>query len=391
MYIIYYETESNVSQAALKIGLSREWLSKLGSKFEKSGKDPRVLEPKSKAPKNTHNRNKIAEKIEDKIIELRNEYHWGKESISVVLNRDYGMRASPSTVNRYLHKHKKICPKISERNQKAWQEKLSREQLGKANITVKYRPPAKLKDYQPGALIEKDMKLILTTLKTSIKSDKFHIKDHFNYQHTVLDSFTRIRGLELTEEPDSIEAQLAYTIVKKRLPFPIASINTDSGGESGKSFKQQIAYDEVIHFYSRTGTPTDNPRAERSHLTDDREFWQKGHNYQKFNEQKEALSKWEYIYNYIRPNQALGYLTPMQFYKLWKKDPKKAYKIKDKYRTYLTKQRKRLVNARRIKSKEQIEKLMNFIDAKLSQKEFIKINLKPYKLELIKCELCSWT
>lgn len=391
MYIIYYETGGNVSQAAARIGISREWLNKLKSSFEKSSRNPRVLEPHSRAPHQTNNRHRIPDEVENTILEIRTKYGWGKKNISTVLNRDYGLQASPSTVNRYLHKHQKICPRISERNKKAWLEKKMRAELKKTKITIKYRPPSKLKDYQPGALIEKDMKLVPTIYKTPVNSGKFHIKDHFNYQHTFLDTFTRIRGLELTEEPDSLEAQLAYTKIKKRFPFPIASVNTDSGGENGKNFKQQLANDEVIHFYSRTGTPTDNPRVERSHLTDDNEFWKRGHNYHKFNEQKESLSKWEYIYNYIRPNQALGNLTPIQFYQLWQENPARAYWIKDKYKQYLEKQRKRQASARRLKSKEQIEKLMHYIDAKLMPKTVKKIDLQPYKLELIKCELCSWT
>jgi len=36
MYLIYYETKGNISQAADRIGISREWLSKLKSKFEKN-------------------------------------------------------------------------------------------------------------------------------------------------------------------------------------------------------------------------------------------------------------------------------------------------------------------------------------------------------------------
>lgn len=390
--LIYCETGGNVKKAAHQIGVSREWLSKLKSKFEKSGKDPRGLEPESRAPKDTNNRQRITDEVENKILAIRDEYGWGKENISVVLNRDHHLQASPSTVNRYLHKHKMICPKISERNKKAWLEKKMRDELKeKTKITVKYRPPAKLKDYKPGALIEKDMKLAPTIGKTPINSGKFHIKDHFNYQHTFLDTFTRIRGLELTEEPDSREAQLAYVRIKERLPFTIAGINTDSGGENGKDFKEQLRQDEVVHFYSRAGTPTDNPRVERSHLTDDNEFWNRGHSYRPFAEQKQALSKREYIYNYIRPHQALGYLTPMQFYGLWKKNPAKAYQIKDKYKGYLERQRKRQISARRLKNKEQIEKLMQYIDAKLKQGNAPKIDLKPYKLELIKCELCSWT
>lgn len=387
MYVVYFEEEDNVKKAAKKIGVSREWLSKLKSKFERSNRNPRSLEPESRAPYNTEKRNRITVETEEKILEIRDEYGWGKEDISEVLKRDYELTASPSTVNRYLHKHLRIDPKISERNQKAWAEKKIRDKE-KVSLTIKYRPPKQLKDYAPGALMEKDMKLAPTKDKIPRKIDnKYHLQDYFNYQHSFLDSFTRIKFMELIEVPDSQSAGEAFEKIKQRIPFVIGSTNTDSGSENGKEFKDKLAQDEVVHFYSRTGTPTDNPRVERSHLTDEKEFYSRGNTYLPFKEQEEALKKWEYIYNHIRPHQALGLMTPMAFYKLWKENPHQAYAIKDKYQAYLTKQRQRLATARRIKRKEQIENLMNFIDAKLNQKP----NLNIYKLPLIKCELCSWT
>lgn len=392
MYIIYYESDNNVTLAANKIGISREWLSRLKSKFERNHKNPRSLEPASKAPHNTLNRQRISEETEEKILEIRDEYGWGKEDIAVVLKRDYSLQASPSTVNRYLHRHLRIDPKISERNRKAWAEKKLRDQLkSQTSLKVKYRPPTQVKDYAPGALIEKDMKLVPTIGKTPLDSDKYHLKDHFNYQHTFLDSFTRIRVMELAGEPDSEQARQAYKAMKKRMPFNLAAMNTDSGGENGKDFQEELNKDEIIHFYSRTSSPTDNPRVERSHLTDEREYSRQGYRFKTLAEQKEALKQWEHVYNYIKPHQALSGLTPMEFYKLWKEDKEKAYELKDKYQAYLKKQRQRLANSRRLKRKEQIEKLMNFIDAKLKQPKQLKVNLQPYKLELIKCELCSWT
>ncbi len=59
----------------------------------------------------------------------------------------------------------------------------------------------------------------------------------------------------------------------------------------------------------------------------------------------------------------------MEFYQLWKKNPKKTYGIVRNYQQYLAKQRQRLATARRIKKKEQIEAVMRFIDAKLSSKK----------------------
>lgn len=389
LYVLYEECGNNVKQAANKIGISRPWLSIIKSIFERNGRDPRSLEPESRAPRQTGNRQRISKETEEKILEIRDQYGWGKESISVVLKRDHGLRAGPSTVQRYLHKHLRIEPKISERNKKAWQEKKLREQLkDEINLTVKYRPPKEIKDYLPGALVEKDMKMVPTKGKMPLKLDKkYHLQDYFNYQHTLIDSFTRLRTMELTLTPDSASAALSYQAMKSRLPFAIASTNTDSGGENGKHFAEALKQDEVIQFYSRTGTPTDNPRVERSHLTDDKDFYGRGYAFQTFEEQNKGLKKWEHTYNFIRPHQALGYLTPMAFYRLWKENPQKAYAIKNRYQAYLEKQRRRLASSRRLKKKEQIEKLMQFIEAKLSQ----KVELMPYKLELIKCQLCSWT
>jgi len=50
LYALYYEQAGNVTQCARKIGISRPWLSRMKAVFEKNGKDPRSLEPESKAP-----------------------------------------------------------------------------------------------------------------------------------------------------------------------------------------------------------------------------------------------------------------------------------------------------------------------------------------------------
>lgn len=120
------------------------------SAFEHRGKDPRSLEPISKAPRRTKNRNRISLETEEATIAARERYpYWGKEKISRILERDYHLNVHPSTVNRYLHKHKKINPKLSKKNTIAWQKKKQRENLP-PTLTVKHRPPKLLKDYAPG-------------------------------------------------------------------------------------------------------------------------------------------------------------------------------------------------------------------------------------------------
>ena len=387
LYILYEDCSNNVKQAANKIGISRQWLSTIKSIFERNNRDPRSLEPESRTPRHhAGGRKRIVKEVEDKIIEIRDEYGWGEKKISRILWRDHRLKASSPTVNRYLHKHLKIDLKLSQQVKDAWGKKKEREKDQEINLKIKYRPPKQIKDWLPGALCEKDMKLVPKIGNFSpINDGKYHLKDYFYFQHSFLDSFTRIKAIELVKEPDSQENRLSYLKIKPRIPFEFASFNTDNGGENEKEFSSQLQKDEIIHFWSKTATPTDNPRVERSHLTDEKEFYGRGNIYKTFEEQQKALKEWEHIYNYVRPHQSLGYLTPIEFYHLWKKNPDGAYKVVEKWQVYLKKERQRLANSRRLKRREQIEKLMQFIDAKLNQ----KVDLEVYKLDLVRCQLCQ--
>ena len=387
LYTLQYECAGNVTVAAKKIGVSRPWLSTLRSAFARQRRDPRTLEPQSRAPHRTGNRRRIPPAVEDRIIAVRDATPgWGKEKIARILARDHGILVSKNTVNRYLHRHHRIDPQLSERNAQAWAKKLARERAGLTPaLRVKHRPPRQIKDYAPGALVEKDMKFVLKW-EQNRRPGKEKLAEYFWYQHTETDSFTRLRTLELVEQADSAAAAQAHARSRQRFPFPIATTNTDNGSENGKEFAATLQRENVFHFFSNVGTPTDNPRVERSHRTDEEEFYGRGNVHRTFDEQRAALHRWEYRYNHERPHQALGYLTPIEFYVLWKKNPRAAHAIAAKYRAYLVRQRQRLANARRIKRKEQIEKLMQFIDAKLTP----TVDLTPHKMALVECQLCSW-
>lgn len=379
LYILYYEKDNNISLAANNIAVSRQWLSGIKKVFEYNNRDPRSLEPKSRAPNNTSNRGRIAKDTEALIIKIREDYAWGKDKLAFHLSAQYGVKVNANTVNKYLHKHKLICPKLSLKNTKAVLAKKEREK--ETHLVSKYRPPEAIKDYRPGALVEKDMKYVARPNRSSDRKTRAS----YWYQQTMLDSLTRQKTFELTEDFESKTVTKAYEVAVERFPFNIACINNDNGSENNKDFSAHLKDTSIVQFYSRPGTPTDNPRVERSHLTDEKEFYARSNIYNDFNKQREALKRWEYTYNNIRPHQALGYLTPVAFYELWKENPEAAYKITEKWQKYLQKQRVRLARSRKIKKKEQIEALMNFIDVTLDQKS----DISEAKLQLINCQLCS--
>ena len=302
-------------------------------------------------------------------MEVRRKYHWGKDKIAVVLKRDYGIDVGATTVNRYLRKNNLINVRLSNKNRLAW----ARRKAGQVEQLQKVRPPKQIKDYKPGALIEKDMKFILKK-GCFLNPLKYKAKENFWYQHTFIDSFTRIRFSPLSEDADSETAAKIQKQIERKFPFKIACVNTDSGGENGLHFANRLKEKKIVHFFSRAGMPTDNPRVERSHLTDDQEFYSQGNLCKTFKEQTERKIKYDYIYNHIRPHQALGNLTPMAFYELWQKEPDAAYAIVDEYQKYLTRNKKRLAQSRRMKNQEKIEQLMWQIDAKLTAWFFKKFS-----------------
>jgi transposase InsO family protein len=378
LYVLYYEQDNNISVAANKIGISRQWLSNIKKIFEYHNRDPRSLEPQSRAPNNTDNRkSKIAKYKVELIIETREEYGWGKDKISAYLENEKKIKINHNTINKYLHQNDLISPKISLKNIQAMAKKKERE----INLEAKFRPPNKIKDYRPGALIEKDMKYVIKPNKNG----SYKTRSNFWYQQTSIDSFTRIRVMELTEDFESKTVALAHQESLSRMPFKMACINTDNGSENNGAFIDRLRDNNTFHFYSNAGTPTDNPRVERSHLTDELEFYGRANIHPDFNKQREVLRKWEYVYNFVRPHQALGNLTPMAFYRLWKDNPVKAHQIIDKWQAYLKRQSKRLAQSRKLRKKEQVEALMSFIDAKMGQ----NIDLNQAKLQLINCQLCS--
>ncbi len=384
MYILYHNQEGNVTIASKKIGISRQWLSGLKQTFERNNKDPRVLEPESRAPHNTANRTPIPKDTEDLIIKIRDDSLniWGKKKISEEMRITHKIKVNPNTVNKYLHKHKRISPKISLKNIKAFEDKKIRDNEN-ILLKVKFRPPKILKDYAPGALVEKDMKYIVKSKRAGGGKQK----DDFWYQHTEEDSFTRIRAIGVSDDLDSATSTAMHKEAVKKFPFKIACENTDNGFENNNEFSKELKKENVFHFYSNRSTPTDNPRVERSHLTDDAEFYSRSGNISgDLQKQKEITQNWENFYNFKRRHQALAYLTPMEFYALWKKNPEAAMKITADWQEYLRKQRIRLATSRKIKKKEQIVTLMKFIDAKLNHK---KQEIEDAKNQLINCQLCS--
>lgn len=350
----------NITMTAKKVGASREWLSKLYTIFVDSGRDPRSLEPASRSPRNTTKRKRIPQTVENLIVSTRKKYPaWGKEKITRILKRNKDIIVSPSTVGRYLKKHHLENPKLSRKNRTSARRKRNAD---------RERPPRGLSDAAPGSLLAKDMKLVPKAEKLRKNKDisKARSGELFWYQHTLIDSCTRMRAVSYVASSDARISRAAYEEATKRLPFQIAAVTHDNGSENAGAFSKMLQEQNIIQFWSRPGTPTDNPRVERSHRTDEEEFYAlNSHIRESLDSLVTAGLKWEQTYNEIRPHQALGYLTPQEFYELWLKDRQAAEKILLHWNIYLAKQSLRLRASRKEKKETKIRALNAHLTAVL--------------------------
>lgn len=93
----------------------------------------------------------------------------------------------------------------------------------------------------------------------------------------------------------------------------IDNIQTDNGSEFEKYFSQACIKLKIDRYYSRPHTPKDNPVNERFNRILKEEFIQLGNftpNTQRFNKD---LTEWLIEYNFHRPHQSLGYISPIEF------------------------------------------------------------------------------
>lgn len=149
------------------------------------------------------------------------------------------------------------------------------------------------------------------------------------YQFTAIDEFGRLRYLEGFEENSSYSAAqfLLNTVAFfKKHGFDVKCVQTDNGFEFTNRFskanrllpslfEKTAAELGIQHKLIRPYTPRHNGKVERSHREDMKRFY-RFHSFFSFNDFKEQLKVYNRRSNNI-PMRPLGYLSPMEFLKLY--------------------------------------------------------------------------
>ena len=269
----------NIAKACRYFGISREtfygWKRTLATQGEVG------LVNKKPCPENPSLRTPPA--IEEKILCLRRTYHLGQLRISWYLARYHGIKISQSGVYSVLKRH--------------GLNRLPRNAKKRAVQTKRYEKQV------PGHHIQVDVKFLTFFSPPGKKIRRF--------QYTVIDDATRVRVLKVYKTHTQKSAIDFINHVMEKLPFRIHTIRTDNGHEFQAKFHWHVEDLGIRHVYIKPRRPNLNGKVERSHGTDQQEFYQLL-TYSDDLDLEKKLSEWENFYNFQRPRSSLGGKAPYE-------------------------------------------------------------------------------
>jgi len=252
------------------------------------------LETGSRRPRNVR-QPETPPHVLQRILELREENPGcGREKLHRLLLAE-GIRISPKSIDR-------VIVRLKARG--VLREPALRRKAPKPHFK-RLRRPHDLSVEEPGALIQMDSKYVQLPNGKTV------------FQFGAIDCFTRKRVVDLAPSLTSEDGARFLHKVISGFPFPIRAVQSDGGPEFLGNFVSTAAELQLTHYYNRPYYPQGNGRIERSFRTDDDEFYHVYDLPADFGGIKDALLTWNHRYESWRLHQALGYLTPDQFYQQW--------------------------------------------------------------------------
>jgi len=220
--------------------------------------------------------------IRETIIQLRLQRKYGPDRMSYYLKQKHNWFVSKNTIWRLYKEHGLNRLKY----RKHWQ-----------------RYPQYYAKPLPGDRVQVDVKFL----------DKLAFSGKRYYQFTAIDDCTRLRVLRIYDHNNVKNASDFIDQVKTVLPFAIKQIQTDNGSEFSDVFSWHLQDLGIKHRKTKICSPEENGKVERSHRTDEDEFY--GINrFVSIHHCMKLLRQWEREYNEQRPHMALDGKTPREFF-----------------------------------------------------------------------------
>ena len=268
-----------VSKTCRYFGIGRASFYRWKRAFERDGEDGLV----NAKPIPKTSPNQTPPEVEDKILHLRRTYHLGPERIMWYLARYHAIRMSDATIYRILKRH--------------GLNRLPRGTRVRKIHTKRYNKQV------PGHHIQMDVKFLTFIGKKGEKVRRF--------QYTAIDDATRVRALKIYTKHTQANAIDFVNHVIDKFPFRIKEIRTDNGHEFQAKFHWHVEDLGIRHAYIKPSSPQLNGKVERSHRSDQQEFYQLL-TYKGDVDLEARLDEWERFYNFHTPHGAFKGKTPYE-------------------------------------------------------------------------------
>jgi len=240
-----------------------------------------------------------APRIVDRIRALREKYpRWGKLKLQPLLAQE-GFDISVSTVGRVLTR---LLAKGVIREP----EKL-RKLRGKRRVNRPWarRKPREYQPLEPGDIVQVDT--LDREILPGLRRKQFTARDYVS-------KFDVVRAFSTAS---SRCAKVFLDTLAQRMPFPVKAIQVDGGSEFMGEFEAECQTRGIRLFVLPPRSPKLNGCVERANRTCDEEFYQVQDVHQDLELHNRQLLVYENTYNFVRPHQALGQITPAEFYNRW--------------------------------------------------------------------------
>jgi transposase InsO family protein len=269
----------NIAKECREFEVPRSSFYRWKKAYEAGGKDALLR----KRPVAKRHPRQIPPEYVEKILHLKSTYHLGPQRIAWYLERYHDFKTSCSSVYRTL-KRNGVGP-------------LPRHVGRRAIHTRRYAKRV------PGHQIQVDVKFL--NLRTE---DDRKIR---RYQFTAIDDATRVRALKIYQRHNQKSAIDFIDYVVEKFPFRIHTVRTDRGHEWQAQFHWHVEDKGMRHVYIKPRSPQLNGKVERSHRTDQEEFYQLL-TYTDDVDLNAKLREWEKFYNLSRPHGAHNGKTPYE-------------------------------------------------------------------------------
>jgi putative transposase len=286
----------SVSRTADHFGFSRPTIYAWLERYKREG--PKGLEDRSHRPHNLRKATWSLE-LEQRVLQLREQYpRWGKDKLVVLLRKE-GMAVSTSMVGRIL-KHLKDSGQLI--------EPLPERRRSKKHTSRPYaiRKPEGYLAKEPGDLVEVDT--------VDLRPLPGVILKHF----TARDVVSKWDVLGLYSRATANTAAQFLDAILERTPNEVKALQVDGGSEFKADFEALCEQRGLPLFVLPPRSPKLNGCVERGNRTHREEFYEVYDLDWTVTGTRPDLLRWEHIYNEIRPHQTLGYLTPQEYITQWR-------------------------------------------------------------------------